>query len=148
MVRCQSSHPKAILVQLHVVAPSLQYDYQKGPPPPEEACELDVELLCNDISNKMRLLGGMAIGLPKEGLVVEGSHREESGNGGLYNIVVRLQHASNLSVSALRAACAAVMEGAVTIAGDDRGKQRLAHKQPALKVVPVAVRVVKLDKLQ
>ncbi|KEG09457.1 hypothetical protein DQ04_05191030 [Trypanosoma grayi] len=132
MVRCKSARTKECLAQLHVVAAPLQ---------DEDVLELDVAALCEEIARKMRLLGGLAVEAPVEGLPLVDVRRR---GAAVYDVAVRLVQASPLAVAALRAACAAIVEGPLMAVGGRKGTKHQQQQQQQAESAAIVVRVVKL----
>ncbi|CCD16695.1 unnamed protein product [Trypanosoma congolense IL3000] len=132
MVRCRSTRSRSVLAHLHVVAAMPPCDRKRS----RHSTELDLRALCYEIGQKMHFLGGLAVGVTGEGLDVVGSRREEHGDCRVYNVVLQMAHASDLTIAALRSACASTLQGKLLDAGPGEGR---------LATIPVAVRVLTLN---
>ncbi|ORC86024.1 uncharacterized protein TM35_000312100 [Trypanosoma theileri] len=165
MVRCKAARTRDSLVRLHIVA------QQEGEKEDETSLyELDVSALCEELACRMRLLGGMAVEAPEEGISIVDVHRHQVENHSspsssssvditintpinttintiglsplnVYEVVLRLPQATVLAVATLRAACVSMMEGALV-----EKKRKKKQQEQTVRIVPIAVRVVGLTR--
>ncbi|KAH9586214.1 hypothetical protein LSM04_000785 [Trypanosoma melophagium] len=106
----------------------------------------------------MSLLGGLAVEAPEEAISIVDVHRSSvkgssssvyvNNNNSVsflnvYEVVLRLPQATVLAVATLRAACVTLMEGPLV---EKKRRKKKGRQERTVRMVPIAVRVVKLAK--